>query len=180
MENAYRGLQGGVIQVRIKTRQVCGHHQTFIGQDLVRETANVEIFVRRHGHFRLSPGHKQPGGGLGVIQLIRGNKDLFDVGQLGQGNLATDIRGNRNFPPTQGCQVVGCQSVVQGGPGRGLGRGILPHEDHAHGVVLTGVPTKLGQRHGTHKAVGHLQQQAAAITGLTVGGNATPVGHAGE
>jgi hypothetical protein len=61
-----------------------------------------------------------------------------------------------------------------------LGVGILPHEHHANRVMLTEIPAKFGLCDTAHKTIGHLQQQATAVTGLAIRGNAASMSHAGQ
>ena len=58
MKNADGRFQPFVIEIRVKTRQICGHHQPFVGHHLIRETANIKIRVVGHGNFGLASCHK--------------------------------------------------------------------------------------------------------------------------
>ena len=62
--------------------------------------------------------------------------------------------------------------------GLGLGR-LLAEKDHADPVAAAQGPA-LCPGDGLEKAVGFLQQQAAAVAGPAVGGNTAAVRHAGQ
>ncbi len=51
MEHTDRRRQLGVAEIRIEMLQIRGHDEAFVGNDLVRQTADVEVLIAFHRDF---------------------------------------------------------------------------------------------------------------------------------
>ena len=180
MEYANSGGQRRIMKVRVKPRQIRWHHQPFIGNNAVRQAANIEIGISRKRHFGFSTGNKELAQTVIVINPVGIDKNLFNTRQLIQRDLTTHIRRNRHFAPAMDAQTLRLQRRLQG-PARLLpALAVLTEENHAHRVVLAEINAEGGLCLAPHKGIGHLHQQAASVPGTTIGGNTSAVRHTGQ
>src|SRR3546814_11835996 len=81
VEYADRSGETLIAQVRIKLRQVGGHHQALVDDVLVGEAANVEGAVVGERDFGAAACEEQLDAELAFVQAIAGDKDLLDPRQ---------------------------------------------------------------------------------------------------
>ncbi len=181
MENRQRRAHVVVAQVFVKHRQLVRHDQTLVGDHPGRETRHVEGLVfALEGFFRAPPGNVEVAlEGLLAHCRRRIDEHLLDVRQRTQRHRAAGRRIHRHVSPSAYLEALFAQILGEPGAGALGAPGILAEENHADGVergdlerVLAGDARK--------ERVGFLQQQAAAVAGLAIGGDGAPVREALE
>ncbi len=179
MEHADGGFQALVTQVLIEGRQIHRHHQPLVGDDVAGQRADVEVRLVDQRLLGQAAGHEQRDvkGFLGVTGL---DEQLTDTRQALQRHRATHAGVHRHLAPAEHLDTTLCQARLEHLAGAFLTLVVVGQEDHAHGIAVAQFDTQAFLGGVAHEAVGHLQQQAAAVTGLAVGSNTATVGHAGQ
>ena len=179
MEHADGCLHADVGEIQIETRQIHRHAQSFIDGDQVGEADHIEVVIA--DAFLDTAAHDVEA----ALEILvdpawrRVDKDLFDAGQGGLGDGTEHIGIDGHLAPSDQTQGLSFQLLVDDVAGL-LGQyGIRVEEQHAHRIVAAQVPSLLFGDSAI-EAVGFLQQQAAAVAGLAVGGDAAAVLHASQ
>ena len=75
------------------------HHQAFVGNNAIRQAANIKIRLSCQCRLDTTPNHKQSSGHLFMGCIVSFEEDLLNGGQLLERDLAADIRLCRYDPP---------------------------------------------------------------------------------
>ena len=178
VEHADSGFHALIAQIREELPQIGGHHQAFIGDDLVRQAANVKILVGLHGDFGLAAGVEQLDAELLLIQPFTGHKHLLNTRHAAQRQRAQHAAVERHFAPANQRQTLIYKRSFESLTSSGRSRLIDAHKHHTHSILLRELGTQRLFGNRTQKPVGLLNQQATTVTGLAVGVDATTVCHA--
>ena len=178
VEQADGAGQVRVGQVREEAGQVHGHHQSLVDHRARAQAGDIRVRIAFEPLLRPPPGDEQPGGELRLVEIRGVDKDLGKLRQAGQGDGPEAGGGGGHRSPAGRLQAHGREFLVQGAPGR-RGPLLIPAEhEHAHPVERGQLPGPAGLRGPAQEQVRLLQEQAAAVAGAAVGGDAAPVGHA--
>ncbi|CAM5520249.1 hypothetical protein SSTU70S_03178 [Stutzerimonas stutzeri] len=135
MEHADRGRQTLITEIRIELRQIGRHHQAFIDDVLVRQTADIELSV---GQSDLSPtaGEEQLDAEVTLGQAGARHVNLLDARQALEGEAAKYAGVHRHFTPADQRQPL-CRNLFVEARTRNVGfAGILAKEDHADRILI--------------------------------------------
>ena len=58
MENADRRFQSGIIKIGVKPLQIGGHDQPFVGDNSIRQAADIKISIICQRHLSAAPGRE--------------------------------------------------------------------------------------------------------------------------
>ncbi len=180
MEDADGGLQALVAQVGIEPRQVHRHHQALVGDHRGREAADIEILVPGHSQLDLAPGDVQAVVEGLLAVGVTGDEQLLDAGQTVQGDIPQAVAVGGHRAPADKGQPLLLENLLHRLPA-GLGDGfVLTEENLGHTEMFTQLGAEALPGQQAQESVRLFQQQAAAITGFAIRGNAAAVGHAGQ
>ena len=179
VEHADGGLHADVGQIQIEARQIHRHAQSLVDGDQVGEADHIEVVVA--DALLDAAAHDIEAALEILVDPARGrvDKDLFNTGQgrLGDGTEYVGI--DRHLAPADQTQGLSFQLLVDD-VASGLGQdGIGVEKQHTDRVVAAQVPSLLFGD-SSEEAVGFLQQQAAAVAGLAIGGDTAAVLHASQ
>ena len=180
MEDADRAFHVRRREVRVEAFQPLGHQQALVNDHPAGQRGDVELAIALGGEQLLGATARleelqlelelvQPGG--------RDHEGLLETRQHRPRLFTAGIRIDRHHPPAGQAQAV---------MGAGLGQhrartrrlGLVGGQEDVAGGVLAATQLDAGLAGGTaQEAVGLLDQQAAAVTGLAVGGDGAAVGH---
>ena len=102
MEQADRRFHTQIRQIEIKARQIGRHAQAFIDIDLIRETADIELFVAQRFDTLFNTATRHIKAALHIPGTPAGwriNKDLFNAGQRGEGDFTQYFLIGRHIAP---------------------------------------------------------------------------------
>ncbi len=179
VEDADGRLHADVGEIQIEARQVHRHAQPFVDGDQVGEADHVEVVVV-DALFDAAAHDIEAALKILVDPAGRGvDKDLFNTGQGSLGDGAEHIGIDGHLAPADQAQGLFFQLFVDD-IARLLGQyGVRVQKQHADRIIAAQVPSLLFGD-SSKEAVRFLQQQTAAIAGLTVGWYAAAVLHASQ
>ncbi|MNV37734.1 hypothetical protein D3C71_1292640 [compost metagenome] len=178
MEHDRAGGQIVALQIHVEAAQLVRQHHAFVADRVRAERGDVVIGVLAQLLFAAAAGQEQGQGEGGLVLFGAGiDEHLFDPRQGIAGQLAADARVGGHQAPTDRATAGVAQLLFQG-VAAGLRGGFRVRQEHyAGGEARTeGEPGLGGQ--GLEEHVRAAQQQAAAVAGDPVGGDAAAVGHA--
>jgi len=180
VEHHHAGSQLVALQVRVERAQLVRQHHALVADGLGAERGDVVV-----GHIAqrlLAAAARQEQRQSELFGALRGtgiDEHLLDARQRGARQLAADVRISGHHAPAARRAAGFAQACVEFVAATLRGLRVMGQEHHAGGEVGPGRDARLlrqpSQEHG-----GLAQQQATAITGEAVGGDATAVGHARE
>ncbi len=173
--------QLGALQVGVERRQLVRQHHALVADGVRRQRHHIEI---RHGGaqllFAAAAGEEQrQREGVAALLGARFHEQLLDARQGVLGQLsAYRVVGRWHAPPLHrhaGAEQFG----LQGGAAVRGKRVVVREEDQAGGEARAGVDAGFGGERA-EEGVRFADQQAAAVAGQPVGGDAAAMGHARE
>ena len=178
VEHDRTGGQVVALQVHVEAAQLVRQHHALVADRIRAERGDVVIGVVTQLLFAAAAGQEQ-GQGEGSL-VLRGtgiDEHLFDMRQRVAGELAADAGIGGHHAPADRLAAGVAQLLFQRVAAGLCGGGVVRQEHHAGGEPRAKGEASLGGER-VEKHVGTAQQQAAAVTGDTVGGDAAAVGHA--
>ena len=181
MKNGNAGLKRWIVQVGVKLRQACRHHQALVQNDVRRQRADEEIRVLlAQFYFSLAAGHKQIAIKFGGIHVPGcGHVELFDSWHRFGGFTAAGIFIDGHFAPAIDSQPARLQPLRESQSGAVGALAIATEENHACCKQAPGRKTALCGA-GAQKLLRLFQQQTATVARFAVCRNGTTVCHSGQ
>ncbi len=178
VEHDRAGGQIVALQVHVEAAQLVRQHHALVADRIRAERGDVVVGVLAQLLFAAAAGQEQRQGEGGLVLRGTGiDEHLFDVRQRVTCELTADAGIGRHHAPADRLAAGVAQLLFQRLAAGLCGRGVVRQEHHAGGEARTKREPGLGgERFEEH--VGAAQQQAAAVAGDTIGGDATAVGHA--
>ena len=180
VENTDGRLQIRITKILVEVGQICGHHQAFVGQCLVGKTADIEFRVFRHIPLGMTAPHKQADREFFLGLTARLYKHLFNARQTVQSHRPQAAVINRHFPPAHNLKPLICEPFFYSCSTCRSFCVVLSQKNLANCKQVARFFAEGCLGSFIEEGLGALNKQATTITGLAIGSNAAPVGHAGQ
>ena len=169
------------LQIRVEDRQLVGQHHALVANRVRRQGDHVEVGKRgAQLLFGASAGEEQrKGEAIIVVIAARIDEDLLDARQGVAGQLSADaVVGGRHAPALDG----GARALEFGFERVAASRrvGFIMWQEYQAGREMRAECDAGFLRERAEEGFGFADEQAAAVAGQAVGGDAAAMGHARE